>query len=108
MLRRLGHLSEAHRWYQACLAINPTSAELHAQIGFTLHLSRRYTNAIDEYHKSLAIRHSPFCADMLSKAMNDLFEFGDDSDGLGMPLFGIDEVGRSQQPAHLNFSVESL
>lgn len=107
MLRRLGFLDDALSWYEACLAINPTNAELHAHIAFTLHLSRRYAEAIDEYHKSLAIRHSPFCAEMLSRAMNDFVEFSSDiTEDLGSPGFGMRE--KSHQPVHLDFAVDAL
>lgn len=108
MLRKLGFLDEALGWYEACLAVNPTNPEVHAHIAFTLHLSRRYPEAIDQYHKSLALRHSPFCADMLSRAMNDYVEFcGEDMVAdVGSPTFGMRD--RAQQPAHLDFAVETL
>jgi hypothetical protein len=40
-LRKCGMLENALEWYYQCLAYSPTDAMTHANIGFTLHLSRR-------------------------------------------------------------------
>ena len=108
VLRKLNHLDQALSWYETCLAINPTNPEVHAHVAFTLHLSGRYTEAIDQYHKSLAIRHTPVCADMLSRAMNDYVEFGGEEMviDVGSPTYAMRDKAR--QPAHLEFSMDSL
>lgn len=40
-LRKCGMLEQALDWYQRCLAYRPNDAMTHANMGFTLHLSRR-------------------------------------------------------------------
>jgi hypothetical protein len=40
-LRKCGMLEQALDWYQRCLAYRPGDAMTHANMGFTLHLSRR-------------------------------------------------------------------
>ena len=69
-------------WYELCLAINPSDAGVHANIAFTLHLSQKFTKAINEYHAALALQPNfSFCTDMLTKAMEDFVMYGGDLEG---------------------------
>lgn len=79
--------------------MNPTDAGLHANIGFTLHLSGRFNEAISEYHHSLALQHSPFCADMLTRAMKDFVLYASTEDLLGFDMGSREGAAAS----HLDF-----
>ncbi len=103
MLRKLNRLDEALEWYSLCLVINPTDAGLHANIGFTLHLSGRFNEAISEYHHSLALQHSPFCADMLTRAMKDVVAHGSTEDLLGFDTGSREGEGEGAGASHLDF-----
>lgn len=71
-LRRSGNYDDALIWYRMCLSMNPLDADTHAHIAFTLHLSRRFDDAITCYHKTLAIRPGfTFCSEMLHRALTD-------------------------------------
>ena len=77
-LRRMGRYREALAWYERCLALNPGCADTHAHIGFTLHVSGCFDEAIDSYHRALTLQpNNVFCADMLTRALSDLTTFGE-------------------------------
>lgn len=84
----MGRYTEALSWYSACHSVKPGDATTHAHIGFTLHLLQRYRDlsffitctrfdeAIDEYHKALAICPTlNVCAEMLDKVMQDKLSY---------------------------------
>ena len=90
-LRRAKRYDEALHWYQLCLSVNPSDAHTHAHVGFTLHLLQRYNDAINAYHKALALQPTfSFCSDMLLRAMQDY---------QAEPAFVAD--GQGSLPAHL-------
>lgn len=71
-LRRANRLQEALLIYQRCLAMNPRSTENHANVGFTLHLMRRFGEAIEYYHTVLGFEPAhAFCSEMLNNAIED-------------------------------------
>ena len=71
-LRRANRLKEALLIYQRCLAMNPRSTENHANVGFTLHLMRRFGEAIEYYHTVLGFEPAhAFCSEMLNNAIED-------------------------------------
>ena len=94
----MDRLEEALEWYNLCLTINPRDAGLHANIGFTLHLSGRFDDAITAYHQSLALQHTPFCAEMLSRAMRDFVTYATVED-----MVGFDVSRREGDANHLDF-----
>ena len=94
-LRRAERFEEALDWYRLCLSMNSTDAGTHANIGFTLHLMGRYSEAINEYH--IALAHQPtfsFCSDMLSKALNDYSQAGEEMREIsgGAQLMFLDQL----------------
>ena len=71
-LRKNNQLNDALIWYNHCLSLSPNDSNTHASIGFTLHLLKKFDNAIDSYHRALALQPTfTFCIDMLNKAMHD-------------------------------------
>ena len=118
-LRRAKRFEDALYWYNLCLTVNPTDACTHASIGFTLHLMNRVGEAIDQYHKALALQPTfSFCSDMLSRAMDDYTASGASGMlGVSGSAMGMMEEGTSAQfggdrgiggtPAHLQFDCDS-
>ncbi len=110
-LRRVKRFDEAVEWYQLCLAVNPTDAGTHANLGFTLHLMERYDEAISAYHKALSLQPTfSFCAEMLTRALQDSLAAGRyvDSAASALPahLRMNDEVYASRDD-DLDFSMHS-
>jgi len=69
----LGYIAEALQWYRRCLILDATDARIHASIGFTLHLLRRFDEAIEAYHRALSLQPDfPFCTEMLTAALHDV------------------------------------
>ena len=74
-LRKCDRLEEALSWYDRCLSLSPSDPNTHASIAFTLHLMRRFDDAVSAYHKALALQPTfTFCIDMLNRAMVDSCE----------------------------------
>jgi hypothetical protein len=97
-LRRSNRLDEALVVYQRCLAMNPRSTENHANVGFTLHLMRRFGEAIECYHTVLGFEPAhAFCAEMLNNAIEDSLSLAGPRDRgpVGL-LFGGGEEGGVQ------------
>lgn len=75
-LRKCGILEESIVWYRRCLSFRPNDPMTHANIGFTLHLSRRFDEAVDQYHRALSLQPAfSFCSDMLTQALTDMTAF---------------------------------
>jgi len=75
-LRKSGMLEQALEWYQRCLSYAPNDPMTHANMGFTLHLSRRFDEAVDQYHRALSLQPAfSFCADMLTQVLSDMSSF---------------------------------
>lgn len=71
-LRRASRLEDALLIYQRCLSMNPRSTENHANVGFTLHLLKRFSDAIEYYHTVLGFEPAhAFCSEMLNNAIED-------------------------------------
>ena len=94
----MDRLEEALEWYHVCLSVNPKDAGLHANIGFTLHLSGRFDEAITAYHHSLALQHTPFCAEMLTRAMRDFVTYANIEE-----MVGFDVSNEEGDGSHLDF-----
>jgi len=76
VLRKLSRLTEAIFWYKRCLSVSPTRATVLASIGFTLHLDRRFAEAVVYYHQALSLQPKyTFCTELLNQAMEDHFKF---------------------------------
>ncbi len=120
-LRRVKRFDEALHWYRLCLTVNPTDACTHASIGFTLHLMERPGEAVEEYHKALALQPTfSFAADMLSRAMGDALAQGGGAHGLaGVGFHGSaqdhsfgfgrkvgEKGGGRETPPHLRFDID--
>ena len=74
-LRKSDRLEEALSWYDRCLCLSPSDPNTHASIAFTLHLMRRFDDAVSAYHRALALQPTfTFCIDMLNRAMVDSCE----------------------------------
>jgi anaphase-promoting complex subunit 6 len=84
-LRRSGEYAEALGWYQLSLTESANDANTHACVAFTLHLMRRFDEAVSAYHRALsAAPNSTFCAEMLTRALEDSFNYpsaAEDGDG---------------------------
>lgn len=71
-LRKMGEYDEARAWYERCLSLSPQRAATLAALGFTLHLSRRFGEAISFYHRALGVNPNlSFCTEMLTLALED-------------------------------------
>lgn len=71
-LRKSGRIDESLHWYTLCLSINPNDSGTHANMAFSLHLMKRFDEAITHYHKALALQPTyTFCSEMLSRAIQD-------------------------------------
>lgn len=72
-LRKSGRLGEALEWYRRSLRLRPGDAHTHANLAFTLHLQHSLHEAVEAYHRALALQPAlSFCAEMLSRAMEDV------------------------------------
>ena len=81
--RKQRELDKAEHWYREALAINPRVASTYSALGFTLHLKGELDHAISYYHQSLSLKpDDTFTCEMLSEALQDALNLGDD---FGMP-----------------------
>lgn len=71
-LRQARFLEEAIVWYQRAISVNPHDGMTLAELGFTMHLMRRFDEAILFYHKALALQPQlSVASELLSHALND-------------------------------------
>ena len=82
-LRKSGRLGEALEWYRRSLRVRPGDASTHANIAFTLHLQHNVLEAVEAYHRALSLQPGlSFCAEMLSRAMEDVLDREDEGEAL--------------------------
>eukprot|EP01041_Mallomonas_annulata_P004074 gene4076-8104_t len=70
-LRTTGHLEEAKRCFEKCLAIDHADSMTHAHLGFTLHLLQRFEEAIAAYHRALSLGDGKGNSTATGKNSND-------------------------------------
>lgn len=73
VLRKLNRLDDALLWYNRCLSLAPLKSLTLASIAFTLHLGRKFEEAITYYQQALSLDPKlTFASDMLQQVMNDM------------------------------------
>eukprot|EP01034_Spumella_vulgaris_P021622 gene21622-27661_t len=66
-LRKNRQYVEALLWFEKCLVLAPLDVTCHVDIGFTLHLMRRFDDSITTYHRALALQPSnSLCLELLN------------------------------------------